>query len=214
MTRPPVASIPWRTRRRLTFSRRAWSVVMSRSCRCGLDGRGDALIAAAAADVAAHGVVDLALGRVLGRGEEGGRLHDLPGLAVAALRHVERAPSLLHGVHAVRIEAFDGDHGAAGDVAHRGGAGAGRLAVDMEGGGGATGQDRKGGCGRGWGCWVRGGGGRPPPPGEKRKKKENPPPPPPAPPAPPFPLPRPAPPPHPRRPPPMMPPRARHRPRH
>src|SRR5260221_4701040 len=139
MTRPPVASIPWRTRRRLTFSRRAWSVVMSRSCRCGLDGRGDALIAAAAADVAAHGVVDLALGRVLGRGEEVGRLHDLPGLAVAALRHGESAAGRLHGVHAVRIEAFDGDHGAAGDVAHRGGAGAGRLAVDMDGAGAALG---------------------------------------------------------------------------
>src|SRR5258708_37485338 len=107
MTRPPVATIPWRKRGRLTFSMRAWSVVMSRSCRCGLDGRGDALIAAAAADVAAHGVVDLALGRVLGRGEDGGRLHGLPGLAGAALRHVERPPGLLHRVHAVRIEAFE-----------------------------------------------------------------------------------------------------------
>src|SRR6266849_938489 len=121
MTRPPVATNPWRKRRRLTFSMRAWSVATTRSCRCGPDGRGDALIAAAAADVAAHRVVDLPLGGVIGRGEEGGRLHDLGGLAVAALRHVERAPGLLHGVHAVRVEAFDGDHRAAGDVAQRGG---------------------------------------------------------------------------------------------
>src|SRR6266851_4279444 len=123
MTRPPVATIPWRKRRRLTFSMRAWSVVMSRSCRCGLDGGGDALIAAAAADVAAHRVVDLGLGRVFCRGQERGGLHDLAGLAVAALRHVQGAPSLLHRVVAVAIEALDRRHRAAGDIVDGGSTG-------------------------------------------------------------------------------------------
>src|SRR5712691_3678179 len=101
MTRPPAATTPWRTKRRLTFSRIACDVFMSRSCRGGFDRSVDALIAAAPADVAGHGIGDLGVGRiVLGR-EESGRLHDLAGLAVAALRHVQGAPSLLHRVVAV-----------------------------------------------------------------------------------------------------------------
>ena len=75
--------------------------VMSRSCGGRLDGGGDALIAAAAADVAAHRAVDLVLGRVLVGREQRGGLHDLAGLAIAALRDIEGAPRLLHRVVAV-----------------------------------------------------------------------------------------------------------------
>src|SRR5690606_19896315 len=55
----------------------------------------DALVAAAAADVAGHGLGDLLLvgGRV--GGDQGGRLHDLAGLAEAALRNVECPPGPL-----------------------------------------------------------------------------------------------------------------------
>src|SRR5947209_16786429 len=95
-TRPPVATSPFRNPRRLTFSTVAWTGVMSRSCGGRLDGGGDALIAAAAADVAAHRAVDLVLGGVLVRREQSGGLHDLAGLAVAALRDIEGAPRLLH----------------------------------------------------------------------------------------------------------------------
>src|SRR4051812_32587524 len=106
-------------------------MVMSRSLRGGADGRGNALIAAAAAEIARHAVVDVLVGW---RGlllQKRRRLHDLPGLAVAALRHAEIAPRDLHRVHALRIEALDGDDILAADVRHRDAAGACRLAVEM-----------------------------------------------------------------------------------
>src|SRR5580704_6222626 len=105
---------------------------MSRSCGGRLDGGGDALIAAAAADVAAHLAVDLVLRRVLVGREQRGGLHDLAGLAIAALRDIEGAPRLLHRVVALRIKAFDGGHRAAGDIVYSGDAGTGGLAVDMD----------------------------------------------------------------------------------
>src|ERR1700751_6125167 len=107
MTRPRGASTPFRKPRRLTFSIMAWTGVMSGSCSGRLDGGGDALIAAAAADVAAHRVVNLGLGRVLRRRQQRGGLHDLTGLTIAALRHIQGAPSLLHRVIPVALEAFD-----------------------------------------------------------------------------------------------------------
>ena len=61
-----------------------------------LDGRADALIGAAAADVAGHRRVDLGVGRMRLLGEERRRLHDLPDLAVAALGDVGRDPRALH----------------------------------------------------------------------------------------------------------------------
>src|SRR4029077_10237332 len=111
--------------------------VMSRSCGGRLDGGGDALVGAAAADIPAHRAVDLVLGRVLAGGEKRRGLHDLTGLAIAALRHIQGAPGLLHRVVALRIEALDRRHRAAGDVAYRGNAGARRRAVDMDGAGAA-----------------------------------------------------------------------------
>src|SRR6266568_8417174 len=55
----------------------------------------DALVGAAAADVG-HRFVDVRIGRLRLFLEQRGGRHDLPGLAVAALRHVERRPGLLH----------------------------------------------------------------------------------------------------------------------
>src|SRR5689334_7439863 len=101
---------------------------MSRSCSSRLDGGGDALIAAAAADVAAHRVVDLGLGRVLRRREQCCGLHDLASLAIAALRDVQGTPSLLYRVISLRIEALDRRHRPSGDVVYSGDAGAGRCA--------------------------------------------------------------------------------------
>src|SRR3989442_14970985 len=60
-----------------------------------LDSLADSHISAAAADVPRHGGVDIAIGRVgVGR-EQRRRGHDLAGLAIAALRHLERDPGLL-----------------------------------------------------------------------------------------------------------------------
>src|SRR5262249_9493985 len=88
-------------------------------------------IAAAAADVAAHRAVDLVLRGVLVCREERGGLHDLTGLAIAALRDVENAPGLLNRVIALRIERLDRRHRATRDIAHRGDAGTPGLAVDV-----------------------------------------------------------------------------------
>src|SRR6266705_6708920 len=60
-----------------------------------LDSLADSHISAAAADVPRHGGVDIAVGRVgVGR-EQRRRGHDLAGLAIAALRHLQRDPGLL-----------------------------------------------------------------------------------------------------------------------
>src|SRR5438105_11390346 len=92
MTKPPVEAKPLRTPRRLTFSMK---YVMSRSRGSQADSCLDALITAASTDVAGHGGVDL-VGRGVGRlCQKRRRLHDLPGLAVAALRHVYRPPGAL-----------------------------------------------------------------------------------------------------------------------
>src|SRR5271170_5414910 len=106
---------------------------MSRSCGGRLDGGGDALIATAAADVAAHRTVYLVFGRVLVGRDQCGGLHDLAGLAIPALRDIQGAPGFLHRVIALRIEPLDRGHGPAGDIVYGGDAGAGGLAVDMDG---------------------------------------------------------------------------------
>src|SRR5690242_13224876 len=90
---PPAAAVPTRNARRESR--------MSGSLRAGgqVHRGADALIRSAAADVD-HGVVDLLIGG-LGRAlEQGHRGHDLSGLAIAALGHVESGPGLLHGMRA------------------------------------------------------------------------------------------------------------------
>ena len=60
-----------------------------------VDGGANAVIGAAAADVAVHGEVDVAVRRLRHLGEEGDRRHDLARLAVAALGNLERDPGRL-----------------------------------------------------------------------------------------------------------------------
>src|SRR5271166_926368 len=105
---------------------------MSRSCSGRLDGGGDALVAAAAADVAAHHAVDLVLRRVLVGREQRCGLHDLSRLAIAALRNIQGAPRLLHRMITVGVEPLDRGYGSAGDIPDGGYAGAGGFAVDMD----------------------------------------------------------------------------------
>src|SRR3954465_10542613 len=107
-------------------------MVMSGSLRGGANGRFDALVAAATAEVAGHRIHDVLVGRSGLRLEQGGGLHDLPGLAVAALRHTEIAPRDLNRMLALRVETFDGGDGLAADVRHRHAAGAHRFAVRSE----------------------------------------------------------------------------------
>src|SRR5438105_13970637 len=97
-----------------------------------MDGVFDALIAAAPADVARHGFAYLIVVRSWIFHEECRSLHNLAGLAKAALRDVELAPSLLNRVIAGRVKAFDGGDLAVADVGYGGDAGAHRLLVDDE----------------------------------------------------------------------------------
>src|SRR5467141_660611 len=97
----------------------------------------DALVGAAAADVG-HRRVDIGVARLRVFPEQRGGRHDLPRLAVAALRYVERRPGPLHGMGAGRGEPFDRDDPVAGlEVADQNGARAPHLAVDVHGTGAA-----------------------------------------------------------------------------
>src|SRR5438034_902200 len=97
----------------------------------------DALVGAAAADVGHRGV-DIGVARLGILLEQRSGRHDLPGLAVAALRHVERRPGFLHRMRTGRGEPLDGHDPVAGlDFADRNGAGAPHLAVDVHGTGAA-----------------------------------------------------------------------------
>src|SRR5580693_4649552 len=98
-----------------------------------LDGGANALIGPAAADVAVHGPVDVGV-RGMGRlFQKRGGLHDLAGLTIAALRHVERAPSLLKWVISRGVESLDGGDRLAVGVADRRDAGSDGVAVEMDG---------------------------------------------------------------------------------
>src|SRR5208282_6371904 len=110
---------------------------MSGPLRGGANGRVDALVATAPADVAVHGVINLLVGRSRGLCQKRGRLHDLAGLAITALRHTEIAPRYLDWMFAFGVETFDGDHRLARDVRHDDAARADRFAVEMDGAGAA-----------------------------------------------------------------------------
>src|SRR5436853_4923753 len=110
-----------------------WRRSMSGLLRRALDGGDDAVVRSATADVAVHVAHDLVARRILVAGEELRRLHDLPRLAVAALRHLLGDPRLLQRMRAIGREAFDRHHARAFHAADRGGAGAHRLAIDVHG---------------------------------------------------------------------------------
>ena len=94
-------------------------------------GGADALIGAAAADVG-HRLVDVVVGRVRFFPQQRGGGHDLPRLAIAALRDVEREPGFLHGMRAVRRKPFDRDDPVGGlHGADRNRAGTHDLAVEV-----------------------------------------------------------------------------------
>src|SRR5580692_9449791 len=135
-TRPVVERMPLRTPRRLTFSMPD-VVTSSRMClvilrsRSLLDGGANALIGPATADIAVHRAVDVGVGRMRRLLQQRDRLHDLASLAIAALRHVGRAPRLLHGMVPLRVQAFDRGDRLAVRVGHLRLARPGGVAVEM-----------------------------------------------------------------------------------
>src|SRR3954471_4012632 len=102
-----------------------------RATGCHVDRFADALIGAAAADVG-HRRVNVLVGRPRVLLQERRRRHDLAGLTVAALRHVDRRPGLLHRMRRVRRKPLDGDDLVGGlDAADRNRARAHHFAVDV-----------------------------------------------------------------------------------
>src|SRR5580692_7337779 len=86
----------------------------------------DALVTAAAADIARHRFAYLIVRGLWIFRQQCRGLHDLAGLAIAALRNIDLAPGLLNRVIAGRMQAFDrrdlsDDHvGDRGDASARG----------------------------------------------------------------------------------------------
>src|SRR5215475_12526092 len=105
---------------------------MSRPLRGGANGRVDALITTASSQIARHRDVDLQIAERSLAFEQGRSPHDLAGLAVAALRHVQGSPGDLHRVLALRVEAFDRDHRLARYVGYHDRASADSLALQMD----------------------------------------------------------------------------------
>src|SRR5438128_7121396 len=95
----------------------AW--VMSHLLRRAMDRLANPLVGAAPADVG-HRLIDLGVGGAPVHGQERRGGHDLPGLAVAALRHVLRDPRALHRVIAGLRQAFDGGDVPGAHGGHRG----------------------------------------------------------------------------------------------
>src|SRR5579871_1106141 len=110
---------------------------MSNPRRCQVDGIFDALVTAASTNVAGHRFTDLVVTGFWIFHQQRCGLHDLAGLAEAALRHVFLAPRFLHRVIAGRVQSLDGRDLASGDIGHRRDAGANRLLVDNHGAGAA-----------------------------------------------------------------------------
>src|SRR6266404_888654 len=105
---PPTAALTVRKRRRdrstpspSTRSIIRWEVMSgpllgARHKRRALDSLADARIGSAATDVSRHRGVDVGVARLRHGGEQRRGGHDLPGLAIAALRHVQLDPGLLN----------------------------------------------------------------------------------------------------------------------
>ena len=97
----------------------------------------DALIGAAAADVAVHGGVDFRVRRLWRLGQKRGRRHQLARLAVAALRHLLGDPCDLQRVAGGGRQPFDRRDLLAGRQRHRRGARPDGVAVEVHGAGAA-----------------------------------------------------------------------------
>src|SRR5260370_29312656 len=89
----------------------------------------DALVSSAAADVARHRFAYLIACGFWIFHEECCGLHDLAGLAIAALRDISLAPSLLHGMIAGGVKALDRRHLATDHIGNRRDTGAHRLLI-------------------------------------------------------------------------------------
>src|SRR5262249_8437930 len=104
---------------------------MSRLLRRPLYRANDSRVRSTTTDVGAHVVYDLLAARPRLLLQQCRGAHDLPGLAIAALRHLLRDPRLLQRMAGIRREPFDRGHAAPREILDRVEAGVVRLAVDV-----------------------------------------------------------------------------------
>src|SRR5271156_1200210 len=132
---PPAATVAFTIARRVNVrvdEDRVMGEPPSGRTRGLLDGRADAHVGAAAANVSCHRRVDVSVVWVGRIREQRGGGHDLSGLAVAALHHFEAEPRFLDFASRLRrADALDGRHLAVADRADRQQAGTHRPPVDM-----------------------------------------------------------------------------------
>src|SRR5579884_3590303 len=74
------------------------------------------LIGSAAAEIAAHRLINFAVRGTWFARQQGGRGHDLAGLAVATLRDIHLDPGTLNRMGGVRRKTFDRHNGLAGNT--------------------------------------------------------------------------------------------------
>ena len=91
----------------------------------------DAVIGAAATEVAGHCFRNLIVGGLRGFRQQGRGLHDLAHLAIPALRHIFGDPGLLQRMQPVCRQAFDGGDIFPDNLRNRSGTGTPRRAVHM-----------------------------------------------------------------------------------
>ena len=101
--------------------------------RGAVNGLANARVCSAAAEIAAHGGIDVFVSRLRTAAEQCRGRHDLAGLAVTALWHVGLFPCFEHGMSFVLGEAFDGEDLLVGDAADMGHAGSDRAAINQDG---------------------------------------------------------------------------------
>src|SRR5262245_62422822 len=101
--------------------------------RRALDRSHDAVVVPAAADVGLHVILDFVPARARILLQQRGGAHDLPRLAVAALRHLLGKPCFLQRMAGIRRQALDGGDAAAGKILDRVEARVVGLAVDVHG---------------------------------------------------------------------------------
>ena len=105
--------------------------------RGAMDRAAYALISAAPADVAGHGGIDVFISGLRFFREECGRRHQLPGLAVATLRHLFRNPGALQRMSRSWRESLNRCDFLRGDVRYRNTARTHRFSIQMDSAGSA-----------------------------------------------------------------------------
>ena len=98
-----------------------------------MDGFPHSQIGPAAAQISVHGRIDILVRRLGVLRQKRSRGHNLTGLTIAALRHVNLLPGYLQRVRTKRGQSFDGGNGGMRRAAHRRQAGTNRLAGEMDG---------------------------------------------------------------------------------